>query len=206
MEKIGNRRGEAIALGDLGNAHYALGKYPQAIDFYQQWLRIGQEIGDRPQQGNALGGLGNSHNALGQYAKAVDFYQQWLLICREVGDRRSEANALGGLGNAYNSLGEYSQAMEFHQQSLAIQREISDRLSETGTWSNFVETLAVLEQKTTNPYKSIESSLHDDSAIQQLVDANQISSKPKPKTTIKPTPPKKGWLGSTIDWITKGKK
>ncbi|AFY75280.1 TPR repeat-containing protein [Synechococcus sp. PCC 7502] len=202
-QKIGNRQGEANALGDLGNTNYALGKYPQAIHFYQQWLHIAQEIGDRSQQGNAFGGLGNSHNALGQYSKAVEFYRQWLEVAQEISDRRSQANALAGLGNAYNALGDYTRAIEFHQQSLKLQKENSDRPTEIGTWTNFVETLEALEQKslTANPYKSIDvqSSQQDDSAIQQLLEAGStLSIQINPPIQKNKPRPSKNWFDSML--------
>jgi tetratricopeptide (TPR) repeat protein len=233
IQKIGNRQGEANVLGDLGNAHHALGQYAKAINFYQQWLEIAIEIGDRSQQGNALGGLGNSHNALGQYAKAGELYQQWLEIAQENSDTRSEANALAGLGNAYNALGEYSRAIEFHQRSLKIQKENSDRLTDRATWSNLIDTLETLEQKSLapNPYASIdvESTNQDESAIHQLLEAGlslphnikqdtkeiraqNIDStigknqpKIKSKNQLKPQKIQANWLNSAFDWLTGNK-
>ena len=47
-QEIGNRKGEAAALGNLGNTYQqVLGESPKAIEFFQQSLAISQEIGDR---------------------------------------------------------------------------------------------------------------------------------------------------------------
>ena len=43
---IGDRRGEGIALGNLGFAYAALGQVERAIGYCEQALRIGQEIKD----------------------------------------------------------------------------------------------------------------------------------------------------------------
>jgi Tetratricopeptide repeat len=56
--KIGNRRGEGAALGNLGIAYAAVGETRRAIEYYEQQLVTVREIGDRRGEGNALGSLG----------------------------------------------------------------------------------------------------------------------------------------------------
>ena len=134
--ELGDRQGEAAALGNLGNVYLSLGQYQQAIDFHQQSLDIDQAIENRQGEASSLGNLGNVYNRLGQYQQAIDFQQQHLDIARELGDRRGEAAALGNLGSAYFSLGQYQQAIDFHQQSLDIKREIGDRQGEASSLGN----------------------------------------------------------------------
>ncbi|OCQ95114.1 hypothetical protein BCR12_06885 [Limnothrix sp. P13C2] len=131
--EIGDRRGEANSLGNLGNAYYSLGQFQRAIDFHEQHRAIAREIGDRKGEANALGNLGNDYDSLGQYQRAIEYHEQSLAIDREIGDRQGEAASLGNLGNAYDSLGQYQRAIDFHEQSLAIQREIGDRNGEASS-------------------------------------------------------------------------
>ncbi|MEM7712368.1 MAG: tetratricopeptide repeat protein [Cyanobacteria bacterium P01_A01_bin.68] len=128
--KIGDRRGEGSALGNMGLAYSNLGEYQQAVKFHQQHLKIAREIGDRRGEGIALGNLGGIYTNLGDFQQAIEFIQQDLEITQELGDRRGEGNALGNLGLAYGELGEYQRALEFTQQSLEIAREIGDRKGE----------------------------------------------------------------------------
>ncbi|HKI35203.1 MAG TPA: tetratricopeptide repeat protein [Gemmataceae bacterium] len=128
--RLGDRRGEGNALGNLGIAYLDLGQPQRAIDFYQQQLVITREIGDRRGEGAALGNLGLAYAALGQPQRAIEFHEQYLAIAREVGDRRGEGTALGNLGLAYAALGQPQRAIEFHEQQLVITREIGDRRGE----------------------------------------------------------------------------
>jgi tetratricopeptide (TPR) repeat protein len=128
--EIGDRRGEANSLANLGITYWYLGQYQRAIEFNQQSLEIAREIGDRRGESNSLNCLGYAYKSLGQYQQAIEFLQQSLEIVREIGDRREESNSLNCLGDAYKSLGQYQQAIEFLQQSLEIAREISDRRGE----------------------------------------------------------------------------
>ncbi|NEP34987.1 CHAT domain-containing protein [Moorena sp. SIO3B2] len=135
--EIGDRKGEAYSLGNLGNVYQHLGDYKKAIEFHQQSLAIVREIGDWQDEAGSLGNLGIAYNYLGDYQKAIENFQQSLAIEREIGDRQGEAGSLNNLGNAYNYLGNYPKAIEFHQQSLAIHRDIGD-------WQGVANSLANL--------------------------------------------------------------
>lgn len=87
--EIGDRAGEANALGSLGNAWHALGDTRKAIDFYEQALAIARAIGDRRGEGNSLGNLGAAWSNLGE-AQGHRFFR------RGVGDRSRDRQPAGG--------------------------------------------------------------------------------------------------------------
>jgi CHAT domain-containing protein len=118
--EIGNRRGEAASLGNLGIAYYSLGRYTEAIDYHRQSLEIKLEIGDRGGEANSQGSLGIAYYSLGRYTEAIDYHRQQLEIAREIGNRGGEANSLGSLGNAYRRLQQIPQAIQMYQSALAI--------------------------------------------------------------------------------------
>ncbi|MBD2484387.1 tetratricopeptide repeat protein [Planktothrix sp. FACHB-1365] len=112
------------SLISLGNAYRFLGRYEEAISYYEQSLEIERKIGNRQGETASLNGLGNVYNSLGRYEEAISYHQQSLEIYREIADRGGIAISLGNLGAAYNSLGRYEDAISYHQQSLEIKREI----------------------------------------------------------------------------------
>ena len=128
--RVGDRRAEGSALGNLGIAYKALGDARRAIELHEQRLVIAREIGDRRGEGNALGNLGIAYADLGDARRAIEFYEQVLILHREIGDRRGEGNGLGSLGNAYAALGDARRAIEFYEQALILYREIGDRRGE----------------------------------------------------------------------------
>ncbi len=134
--KLKLRGTEGAHLGNLGNAHYALGEYRRAIEYHEQHLDMAREIGDQKGEGNALGNLGNAYESLGEYRRAIEYYEQHLAIALGIGDRASEGGALGNLGIAYKNLGEHLRAIEYHEQHLAIAREIGNRAGEGAALGN----------------------------------------------------------------------
>ncbi len=129
-QNLGNRKGEGVSLGNLGNAHAALGNLRKATQYYENALAIDHEIGDRVGEGADLHNLGLAYASLGDYQKAIEYYEQALTIDREVGEQRGEEAAIGNLGNAYAALGNLHKANELYEQALVIAREIGDRREE----------------------------------------------------------------------------
>ncbi len=145
--RLGDRKDEGIALGNLGSAYLSLGDARKAIEFYEQCLTLHREIGDRRGEGNDLGNLGLAYAALGDARKAIEFYEQALAIDREIGDKRNEGNWLGNLGNAYAALGDARKAIEFYEKRMEIAREIGDRRGEGNALANMGAAYKTLGEK-----------------------------------------------------------
>ncbi|MGJ3248158.1 MAG: CHAT domain-containing protein [Elainellaceae cyanobacterium] len=78
---VGDRSGEAAALGSLGDAYRLRGDYQQAIDYLQRTLELGREIENPIYQSSALNGLGNT------YARLAQVSDRRAREARERGDR-----------------------------------------------------------------------------------------------------------------------
>ncbi|XP_068714080.1 tetratricopeptide repeat protein 28-like [Montipora foliosa] len=133
---IGDRRGEGVAYGNLGNAYYSLSDYRKAVEYHEKHLKIAIEIGDREGEGKTYGNLGNSSQLMGDYRKAIEYHEKHLKIAIEIGDRGGEGRAYGSLGNAYVLLGDYRKAVEYHEKHLKIATEVGDRGGEGGAYAN----------------------------------------------------------------------
>jgi len=135
-QEIGDRRGEANSLYNLGVVYDNLYQYENAIDFYQQALSIYQEIGDKEDIADSLINLGSDYDKLYQYEKAINFYQQSLSVYQDIGERKGQANSLLNLGETYDDLSQYEKAINFYQQSLPIFQKIGDRQGEANSLMN----------------------------------------------------------------------
>ena len=92
MREIGDRQGEANALGNLGLAWAASGephdrgKLMKALELYGHQLTIARHIGDRRGEGNALWNSALAHDQLGEHEKAISNARAALVICRQIED------------------------------------------------------------------------------------------------------------------------
>jgi tetratricopeptide (TPR) repeat protein len=83
---IGYLWGQAIAYGNLGILHDALGNWPRAVDYYQQAYNLQEKIGDRQNQATSVINLATMHMQLGRHEAAWQDLERGLAIARQLGD------------------------------------------------------------------------------------------------------------------------
>jgi tetratricopeptide (TPR) repeat protein len=131
--RLGWRKDEGIALGNLGKVYTDFSEYKLAIDAYEQYLAMGRKQGDRLGEAYALCGLGSIYGELGDMNRAIELLDASLLIFRELGDRHGEGNVLCGLGITFANLGRAQASIKYLEQALVILREVGDRRAEGDT-------------------------------------------------------------------------
>ncbi len=100
-----------IALGDwfyLGVAYLNSGQYREAIDAFNQAIRI------KPDFADAHFNRGNSYKELGHYKEAIEAYKQAISI------KPDDADAHHNLGVAYGSLDMHKEAIDAYKHATRI--------------------------------------------------------------------------------------
>jgi tetratricopeptide (TPR) repeat protein len=119
---IGDRRGEARALGDIGqDAAGALEDHAIVRFYYQQSLRIFQTIGDRWGEAWMLGNLARLALDQGDHVGAQSYLEQALRMPRAAGNWL-QATVPISLGWTMQCVGDYPTARAYYDQGLAIAR------------------------------------------------------------------------------------
>lgn len=75
MRDLEDIAAQGRACGNLGNAHYLLGDFTQAIRYHEERLSIARQFGDKSAERRAHSNLGNSHIFLGQFEDAAHHYK-----------------------------------------------------------------------------------------------------------------------------------
>ena len=117
---MGDKVGEGLAYGGLGDVNYKLGKFQEAIEYHRKHLSIAKEVGDRAREGDVYGNLGNDLRSLGKFQEAIGYHNQMILITIEVGDRVGEGMAYANLGLTYGDLRRLQDARECFQSSVKV--------------------------------------------------------------------------------------
>ncbi|XP_076867588.1 G-protein-signaling modulator 1b isoform X3 [Brachyhypopomus gauderio] len=136
VKELGDRAAQGRAFGNLGNTHYLLGNFVEAIKFHKERLSIAKEFGDKAAERRAYSNLGNALIFLGQFNSATDYYRKTLQLSRQLKDQAMEAQACYSLGNTYTLLTQYDRAIDYHLKHLLIAQELNDRVGEgRACWS-----------------------------------------------------------------------
>jgi CHAT domain-containing protein/predicted negative regulator of RcsB-dependent stress response len=133
-ETIGNHNGkEAHLIHNIGLVNSSLGKEKEALENFNQALRILRAIGDRANEATTLNSIGLVHKNLDDNQTALNYYYQALPIYREVGDRIGEAYALHNVGHCYAVLGDKQKALNYFSQALQLSRSVGNHRAEANT-------------------------------------------------------------------------
>jgi tetratricopeptide (TPR) repeat protein len=132
----GDRRGEAITLGLVGNCHKRLGDLGLAWAELEQALAIKRELGDRLEEGKTLSHLGLVHWERGEYPEAVRRLEEAAAIGREVGEPKLEGSALNNLGLVHDELGDYTRSLAEYRRALELYRRTDFERGEGDTLGN----------------------------------------------------------------------
>ncbi|MFN6234273.1 CHAT domain-containing protein, partial [Microcystis sp.] len=93
--EIGDLKGEADSLGNLGSAYLSLGQYQKAIDHHQENRAIARKIGDLQGEANSLNNLGLAYQKINQPAEAIKNLEESLNIILKIRGDISRENIAG---------------------------------------------------------------------------------------------------------------
>ena len=129
-QQLGNARGEAEALTQVGAVHRQLGDMNRARDAYTRAIELRRTVGDEAGESSTLHNLGTLHWTMGDYSRALESYTQSLHIRQRRGDRRAESETLIGLAMTHRMLARSTAALELYQRALVLKRDVGDRFGE----------------------------------------------------------------------------
>ncbi|XP_061695301.1 G-protein-signaling modulator 2 isoform X2 [Syngnathoides biaculeatus] len=136
VQELGDRAAQGRTYGNMGNTHYLLGNFRNAVASHEQRLLIAREFGDRSAERRAYCNLGNAYIFLGEFEVAAEHYKRTLQLARQLKDRAVEAQACYSLGNTYTLLQDYERAIDYHLKHLIIAQDLNDRIGEgRACWS-----------------------------------------------------------------------
>ncbi len=123
---LGDRRGIALSLINLGGVAHDQRDFAVARAMFDESLVIVREVGDRWLVSVVLNNLGDVAYEQGDLGTARRLYEENLAIKRELGDRFGIANALVSLGFVAQDQGDYPAAGALSGEGLAIRRDLGD--------------------------------------------------------------------------------
>jgi len=141
VREVGDRRGEAATLANMGILHHHSGRVREAQQHYAAALEIQRAEGHRQGEGATLGNIAQLQHQQGMIPEALESYLGALTVAREVGNRRSEGLDLCNLALLLRETGRESEALEHIRQSLSINRELGNRRVEGVTLGNLGDVL-----------------------------------------------------------------
>jgi CHAT domain-containing protein/Tfp pilus assembly protein PilF len=134
--QAGDRLGEAITIGYIGNCHKRQGDYEQALAKLRVALTMKRELGDRLEEGKTLSHLGLVFWEQADYPEAISHFEMAIAIGRQLEHAQLEGSALNNLSLVYDELGDYERSLEQYRQALELYRDTDFPRGESDTLGN----------------------------------------------------------------------
>ncbi|MFI9388569.1 tetratricopeptide repeat protein [Kutzneria sp. NPDC052558] len=128
--RVGDRRGEGIALDNIAECYRKAGDYQNARTYYVLGIEVFREIDDLWGEGVGLAGLGRVQQHLGDLADAVATLEASLDVRRRIGDKWGQSDSLHCLGLVLQDCGRTAEARMAWTRALVICEEVADPLAE----------------------------------------------------------------------------
>jgi tetratricopeptide (TPR) repeat protein len=122
--EIGDRRDEAMATGNRGDALAQQGRYEEAPADFERLLAVAREIGARRAESSALERLGNLAEQRGEIEAARRYYTGALALRKESSFARGVAAARIALGRLEGSQGDEPLAKGHLDDALALAKDL----------------------------------------------------------------------------------
>jgi serine phosphatase RsbU (regulator of sigma subunit) len=116
----------ASSLNNLGYYNERISKINEAIDYYNQSLKIYIEISSLKGMASVYNNLGNLYQSQGNTPKALNLLLKCLKIYEKLGNKYDIALALNNIGYLYGQQNDEISALSYYKKSLKIKEEIND--------------------------------------------------------------------------------
>jgi tetratricopeptide (TPR) repeat protein len=117
------------ALHNLGDVLEQMGKTAEAMDEFEEMLRLAWRFDNRSKAGAAYSRLARSERRLGRYDVAMQHLRRAQDLFERARDDRGIGSTLDEMGRVHWLRGAYGQALDFHRQALTIRRALGERRS-----------------------------------------------------------------------------
>lgn len=128
--ELGDERGAAFALTNLGQAIRARGDHDRAKALSEEGLAISRKKGEHLSAAVALNTLGHVARRHGVHGRAEALYEESLAAFRASGDERGAAYTLGNVGTTALERGANRRALALQEESLRIYKKRKDKAGE----------------------------------------------------------------------------
>ncbi|MGW0842499.1 AfsR/SARP family transcriptional regulator [Streptomyces sp. NPDC002787] len=127
FENLGDSRGRADALLEIGRAHLGAARGEACLRELDRCLVLYRAVDDRLGIAAALNVQGTARVHRAEYTEATHCFRTALVIHRELRDRHGEAIAWNNLGDIRLALGLHEEALYYYEHALVLMHEIGGK-------------------------------------------------------------------------------
>lgn len=118
----------AESLKNLGSVYLQSGKYPQALNYYLQALKIAEETGNQIIISNSFENIGLLYKKEKNYEKAKEYYSKALRLNEIAKNEIGIADTYLKLGTMYSDFNLSDSSIYYHKKALEIYKRLNNKI------------------------------------------------------------------------------
>lgn len=126
-EKIGDEKGVAYSLNNIGALYWQWGKHDQAVEYFIKALPYFEQLQLDEEVATANGNIGAYYTETGEYDKAKWYIDRSLNVYRALNHKLGESQALSNLGKIALKKRQFNLALAYNDSSMLIREALGDR-------------------------------------------------------------------------------
>ena len=116
-------KGLAESLRTIGQCHWLMGVYTQAIEHLEPALGLFKKLNLLSGEAEVSVIYGAVSSKMGNLDKAINYYEYSLNICKELEDSEGIIKSMNSIGDSYMQLGNYEQALIIFHKILELKHD-----------------------------------------------------------------------------------
>lgn len=138
-EEIGDKRGVAESLTNIGASYSFIADTVKALDYNLKGVKIAEQIGAKKIAADGLNNIGDIFTSKDRVL-ALAYYSKSLKLREEINDKAGMGSSYNNLGITYDNLGDIKNALLYYGKALKLQEVINDRRGIAFTLGNIATT------------------------------------------------------------------
>ncbi|HZG01101.1 MAG TPA: adenylate/guanylate cyclase domain-containing protein [Chitinophagales bacterium] len=125
-ERLGWKKGSAVAERMRGNAHATLGDNGEAVQCFHRALTLSKEIGDLHGIASNDGNIGSVYHNQGKFPIALEHFMRSLATFEKLGNKFHQALQHSNIGLVHEAQGSCGEALQHYERALELYRELNN--------------------------------------------------------------------------------
>lgn len=131
-----SKKDKIFFLGLLGDAHFKLSNYSEALEANFDACKLCEEIGDNFELAHAYNSIGSIYRVSNKLDEAKDYFEKSIKLRHATGDSVGLASSYNNIGIIYMMTAKYDTGMTYWGNSLDIKLAIGDSVGAATTMNN----------------------------------------------------------------------
>ncbi|HJZ13385.1 MAG TPA: tetratricopeptide repeat protein, partial [Acidobacteriota bacterium] len=144
--QLGDQRGEADVLNAMGVAYERLGRYDDAIRYYNDSIAVKEKIGNKKGVATSLNNIAKIQVFQGEYDKAQEVMKRALQIFEELEDVQGIAGAMNMFGVIHEDRGNYAEALRYYKAALKNRKDLGNDQQTAQSYDNIGQIYYLMGQ------------------------------------------------------------